>query len=202
MGLQQVLETEQDQERNLREYRLQAEKIIYEDYGDNSRRIHWISRQTLNEWQKKLEISLEKAATIEAEILNNCLNYEEKIQEYKQVLEDTMQTENGLDEKTINRLKNYQNALGLDDETIALAYTSLGNQLHKQGELQKAIFLFNEAINFNSYLAAAYVSLGVIFYKQGKQKESRKILLIAESLFKKQGLLKEAEHIKQFYQQK
>ena len=76
----------------------------------------------------------------------------------------------------------------------------LGLAYAKQGELQKAIFLFNKAINFNSDLAAAYVSLGVIFYKQGKEKESRKFLLTAASLFKKQGLLKEAENIQQFYQ--
>ena len=181
-------------------YREEVEKFIYKDYGDSNRQIHPISREALNESQKKLEISPKEADAIEVEVWKTCLNYEEKLERYKQMLTDIIQKEETLNQKLRGKLKNYQNALGLEDKSVALAYTSLGNYFYKQDKLEAAVTLLKEAINMNTNIAEAYISLGVILYQQGKHKQGISNLKKAEDLLKQQGLTEEAEKIKQFYQ--
>lgn len=181
-------------------YREEVEKFIYKDYGDSNRQIHPISREALNELQKKLEISPKEADVIEVEVWNTCLNYEEKLERYKQMLTDTIQKEETLNEKLRGKLKNFQNALGLEYQSVALAYTSLGNYFYKQDKLEVGVTLLQEAINMNTNIAEAYISLGVILYQQGKHKQGISNLKKAEDLLKQQGMSEEAEKIKQFYQ--
>lgn len=179
-----------------RKYLVEAEKIIYEDYGDNNRKTHNISRQALNELQKKLGISPERAIAIENEVLQTCLNYDEKLQIYKQTLVDTLQGEDIIDDKTRKKLKHLQDALGLEDETVAVAYSRFGNELSSQDELQKAISVFQEAIRISPDSAEAYLGLGVL-YKQGNQKEAIKNLTVAKGLFENQKKIEKAQQIEQ-----
>ena len=65
------------------------------------------------------------------------------------MLTDIIQKEDTLNQKLRGKLKNYQNALGLEGKSVALAYTSLGNYFYKQDKLKAAVTLLKEAINGN-----------------------------------------------------
>ncbi|MDJ0719003.1 MAG: hypothetical protein QNJ54_33055 [Prochloraceae cyanobacterium] len=182
-------------------YREKAKKILYEDYGDNERKLHSISFKTLNELRIKLGISPEEASSIEAEILQTCRDYEAKAQKYKQILVNMFRDGDTLDNKVRKKLKHFQDASELENKTVALVYVNLGNELSREGKPNKAVNLFKEAILINRYNPAAHMSLGILLYKKGKQKEAVKRLTIARDLFKEQGMTQEAEGIDEFLSQ-
>ncbi|WP_248277569.1 CHAT domain-containing protein [Brasilonema sp. UFV-L1] len=131
--------------------------------------------------------------------LNDYNDYESKIQEYKRELEKAIdQNPDGTNRKIYYQLKNIQQALGLTDEAVAVAYTSLGNDLQQQGYIEaEVISIFEEAIRIDCKVAAAYSALGTILYKQGNKKEAIKKLETARSLFIERGMVAEADKIKQ-----
>ena len=153
----------------------------------------------MNELREQTGISLEQAKAVETKVLENCLDYEKKIQKYKQVLVDELlQTGGTLDQKVCNRLKDLQKVLRIDNETISVIYTSLGNDLSRQGNVEGAVNLFKEAISINSKNSSAHMGLGLIFYKQGKLKDAIKKLTLARDLFKEQEMTQEFKQIEQF----
>jgi tetratricopeptide (TPR) repeat protein len=134
------------------------------------------------------------------DIQNNDYNdYESKIQQYQRELEQAIdQNPDGITRKIYYQLKNIQQALGLTDEAVAVAYTSLGNDLRQQGYIEEEVIsIFEEAIRINCKVAAAYTALGTILYKQGNKKEAIKKLETARSLFIERGMVAEADKIKQ-----
>ncbi len=186
---------------NIQKYRTEVQKILYEDYGDSERQIHHISRQALDELREKLEISQEDADLIETETRQFCLSYEAKLQKYKKLLVDTFQKKTTLDKQVMQKLKNYQRVLELDNETVGLVYSSFGNDLYKQGFHQEAVFVFNEAIRISPKIPGAYVTLGAILYQQNKKKEAIKFLTEARNLYTEQGMDKQANKISEFLNQ-
>ena len=186
---------------NIQKYRTEAQRILYEDYGDNKRQIHPISRQALDELRTKLKISQEDAELIETETRQYCLNYEDKLQKYKKLLVDTFQKKTTLDKQVMKKLKNYQRVLELDNETVSLVYSSFGNDLYKQGFHQEAVFIFNEAIRISPKISGAYVTLGTILYQQNKKTEAIKFLTEARNLYTEQGMVKQANQISEFLNQ-
>ncbi|MBE9215960.1 hypothetical protein IQ247_25420 [Plectonema cf. radiosum LEGE 06105] len=126
-------------------------------------------------------------------------DYESRIEQYKQELEKAIeQNPNSINRKIYYQLKNVQTALELTDEAVAVAYTSLGNDLKQQDYPNtEVISIFEEAIRINSKVAAAYTALGTILYKQGNKEKAIKKLEIARSLFMEQGMATEADRIQQ-----
>ncbi|MEH2423324.1 MAG: tetratricopeptide repeat protein [Nostoc sp.] len=136
---------------------------------------------------------------IQNEDLNLYNDYESRIQQYKRELEKAIeQNPNSINRKIYYQLKNVQQALGLTDEAVAVAYTSLVSDLQQQGYMEaEVISILEEAIRINRKVAAAYTTLETILYKQGNKKEAIKNLETARSLFMEQGMVAEANKIKQ-----
>lgn len=147
----------------------------------------------------KLDILYQKAMNIQHEDWNIYNDYESRIYEYKQELEKAIdRNPEAINRKIYYQLKNVQQALRLTDEAVAVAYTSLGNDLQQQGHIEsEVISIFEEAIRINSKVATAYTALGTILYKQGFKKEGIKHLETARSLFMEQGMVAEADKIQQ-----
>lgn len=131
--------------------------------------------------------------------LNTYNDYESRIYKYKQELEKAVdENPDAINRKIYYQLKNVQQALELTDEAVAVAYTSLGNDLQQQGHIEsEVISIFEEAIRIHSKVATAYTALGTILYKQGHKKEAIKTLETARSLFREQGMNAEADKIQQ-----
>ena len=100
------------------EYRKEFERNIL-DSGE----ISPINRKVLDLLQMKLGLQREIALEIETETLRPFQEYQEKLQEYKQVFSEAIDKENPLNKTTLDDLKHYQEVLGLRDENIALIQT-------------------------------------------------------------------------------
>lgn len=179
----------------IEDYRTQVEQLIYKYYEILDGNLTDNARYQLTEYQKLLGISLEQATLIEFEILKHCQNYDQKIQSYKQLLNKNIQVDGCTSFKGHNFLNKLQQRLELDNDGVAVAYASLGNDLKNIGEFEAALILFQEAINFDYNCAVAYTGQGYIFYEQGKQNKAIKSFLKARELFESQDMLQEAEQI-------
>lgn len=116
-------------------------------------------------------------------------------QEFEKAIDDNT---DGINIHIYYQLKDVQEALELTDEDVAIAYTSLGSDLHKKDYVEAyVIAIFEEAIRIDSQVAAAYSALGTIFYKRGNKKAAFEKLEKAKSLFIEQGMSTEAEKIEQ-----
>jgi tetratricopeptide (TPR) repeat protein len=140
---------------------------------------------------------------IQNEDFNLYKDYESRVEQYKRELEKAIEQDpNSINTKIYYQLKNVQTALGLTDEAVSVAYTSLGNDLKQQGYPKTdVISIFEEAIRINCKVAAAYTALGTILYKQGQKKEGITKLETARSLFMEQGMIAEADRIQQLIEE-
>ncbi|QLE57552.1 SUMF1/EgtB/PvdO family nonheme iron enzyme [Nostoc sp. TCL26-01] len=77
------------------------------------------ARRLLNSLRTQLQLTLEIAEAIEAEVLQPYLEFQRKLQEYEEVLDECVKAEYPLNEITLNDLQAYQQHLGLTDENIA-----------------------------------------------------------------------------------
>lgn len=143
------------------------------------------------------DISIKEAEAIKNEVLQNCLDYENKIKEYKQILLNNLQARGTLDSKIYKQLEDFQKAYKIDNKTVSLVHTILGNELSRQGKAMEAVNLFKKAISINNKNPSAHTSLGLILYKQEKFKDAIKSLSIARDLFKEQEMTEEFDQIEQ-----
>ncbi|MBG1268236.1 tetratricopeptide repeat protein [Nostoc sp. WHI] len=179
----------------IEEYRTQVEQLVYKYYEILDGNLTDNARHQLTEYQKLLGISLEQATLIEFQILKHCQNYDQKIQSYKQLLNKNIQVHGHISFKGHNFLNKFQQRLELDNDGVAVAYASLGNDLKNEGEFEAALILFQEAINLDYNCAVAYTGQGYIFYEQGKHNKAIKSFLKARELFDSQDMLQEVEQI-------
>ncbi len=95
--------------------RYHKEVEIYASRGE----ISFFSRIILDALRQNLGLLPEETAAIEAEVLKPYREYQEKLQQYKQVLVDVIGREQTLSDYTRNDFRRYQEILGLRDEDIA-----------------------------------------------------------------------------------
>lgn len=84
-----------------------------------------------------------------------------------------------------------QRAIEIEDEPAALTFSLLGNELLRQGKLERATAFFKESIRLDGNDPSAYVGLGTILYKQRCIKGSLNILRMANNLYQSQPKLAE-----------
>lgn len=94
-------------------YRREVERFA--DRGE----ISSIGQIGLEALQRQLEVSLEDARQIEAEVLEPARQYKRSLQQYEQQFREALQRENPLSQHTRNDLKFLQKVLGLRDEDIS-----------------------------------------------------------------------------------
>jgi hypothetical protein len=82
------------------------------------------ARRQLNALRLQLGLTPPDAEAIEAEVLQPYREYQRKLEEYEQTLQDSLQEENPLSQRILDDLKDYQQFLGLRDEDI--------NPIHNQ----------------------------------------------------------------------
>ncbi|WP_088243450.1 caspase, EACC1-associated type [Calothrix rhizosoleniae] len=76
-------------------------------------------RRLLNSKRQELKIDPKVAEAIEAEVKQPYLEYQRKLAEYEQALQDTIAEEPNLSENTLNDLRDYQQHLGLKNDDVA-----------------------------------------------------------------------------------
>ncbi len=76
-------------------------------------------RRLLHYKRQELKINPEVAEAIEAEVKQPYLEYQRKLGEYEQALQDTIAEEPNLSENTLNDLRDYQQYLGLKNDDVA-----------------------------------------------------------------------------------
>jgi len=179
-------------------YRAKFRERFYEDYGDNNRRIHPISRKALNRLQKELNLTQKDVEKIETEIIHKCESYQDKVLEYKQAVEEILLIEGTLTEKARRKLRGYQDIMKIGDESVALALTLLGQKLSAQGKQEKSDLLLREAISMDQNNAAAYSALAISFWKERKIEEALHLLITARDLYHNQKLFEEEQKINTF----
>ena len=109
-------------------YRREVEYWVRDGEIDN------LGRITLDNLQKKLGLTLDEAATIEADVLKPYQDYKENLQEYQKAFLQTIKGKFRVSDKTRAKLKRLQQVLGLRDEDTAKTEASykrklnLGNQ--------------------------------------------------------------------------
>jgi uncharacterized caspase-like protein len=96
-------------------YRKELDKIALEDEGD----VSLINRFCLEELRNNLKLSAQEAEVIELEVLEPYRKRTEKLQRYKQVLSQAIQSQYPLRPKDRNALNRFQTILNLRDEDIA-----------------------------------------------------------------------------------
>ncbi len=77
------------------------------------------ARRLLNSLRQKLQLEREVTEAIEAEVKQPYLDYQRKLTEYEQTLQETIAEEPNLSENTLNDLRDYQQHLGLRNEDVA-----------------------------------------------------------------------------------
>ncbi len=77
------------------------------------------ARRLLNSLRLQLQLELDVAEAIEAEVQKPYREYQRKLEEYEATLIETMEVEPNLSERTLNDLIDYQQHLGLRDEDVA-----------------------------------------------------------------------------------
>ncbi|MEH2149219.1 tetratricopeptide repeat protein [Nostoc sp.] len=179
----------------IKEYRIEVEQLVYKYYEIIDGQLTNNARYQLTEYQKYLGISLEQATLIEFEILKTCQNYEQKIHTYKQLLNNNIQIDGRISPKGHKFLENLQQRLELNNEGVAVAYASLGNDFKKAGKFEAALVRFQEAIDLDCNCAVAYTGQGSIFYEQGKWNKARRSFQKARELFELKDMLQEVEQI-------
>ncbi len=182
------------------EYRSKVEEVVYDDYK-GSCQPDSLLRQALDEWQKRLRLSPEQAASIEAEVLKPCYEYEEKLNKIKAALKIASSNSSELSHRDNQGLRHLQEALQLDEDAIAVVQTMLGKEFYSQDKLDSATFHFKEAVRISNNSASAHAGLGAILFKQGRQRKGIKSFETARELFKAQGMAREAEQLALFLEQ-
>ncbi|NDJ21379.1 SUMF1/EgtB/PvdO family nonheme iron enzyme [Nostoc sp. B(2019)] len=86
---------------------------------ENQGRFSIPARRLLNSQRTQLQLSLEVAEAIEAEVLQPYREFQRKLQEYEETLQECVKAEYPLSERTLNDLQDYQQHLGLRNEDIA-----------------------------------------------------------------------------------
>ncbi|RUT02108.1 hypothetical protein DSM106972_061830 [Dulcicalothrix desertica PCC 7102] len=76
------------------------------------------ARRMLKSLALQLGLNLQEAEAIETEVLQPYREYQRKLEEYKQTLEEALEQENPLSSRSLNDLKDYQQFLGLRDEDV------------------------------------------------------------------------------------
>jgi uncharacterized caspase-like protein len=79
----------------------------------------------LNSLRLQLNLSLEVAEEIKAEVLQPYQDYQKKLLEYQKTLVEALQIESPLNKRTIDDLQDYQQHLGLEDTDIELIQNQL-----------------------------------------------------------------------------
>jgi tetratricopeptide (TPR) repeat protein len=173
----------------LLDYRLKAEKFICASYV-RSGCIDPDCEDSLEEARKTLDLSPKQTISIENEIIQNCLDanlkLEKKIERYQHQISkiiDKKQDKSFFSDKDRDILKEKQEAIGIEIQPAAVAFSKLGRNLIKEEELEKAYAYFQESIHLNVDDPSAYVNIETILCKQGYFKEALVVLNFAEWLY-------------------
>jgi len=94
-------------------YRKEVERYVYRG------KISPVGRRILNARRDSLGLPREEAALIEAEVLNPYREYKKKVHEYEQALQEAIEHEYPLSDRTRKELQDLQKVLSLRDEDIA-----------------------------------------------------------------------------------
>ncbi|GJD20874.1 hypothetical protein RIVM261_058300 [Rivularia sp. IAM M-261] len=87
------------------------------------------ARRMLNTLMLQLGLHPLEAKAIETEVLQPYREYQRKLEEYKQTLEEALEQENPLSSRSLNDLKDYQQFLGLRDEDVKEIHEQLLPQI-------------------------------------------------------------------------
>ena len=85
-----------------------------------------VARYTLDARQRQLGISLANAREIESQVLKPYQEYQQKLQQYEDVLAKALKRENPLSVDTRQELKRFQEVLGLENRNIEPVEAKLG----------------------------------------------------------------------------
>lgn len=93
-------------------------KLVQELAKEGGGEIHEIDRITLKVKQESLQLALEEADSIEAQVLKPYQEYKRKLQNYEEAFCKVIESDSSLSDKTRTKLKRLQELLVLRDEDI------------------------------------------------------------------------------------
>lgn len=172
------------------QYRKLIQDILSKEYKENgkiTKKISNIYRQTIKIAQENLDISEQKAKTIESEIVESYQNYYTRLQNFEKLLKeeiDKIKKNPNQSKKIISKVNQCLKVWEIDNQTGAIIYSKLGESLYQQDQLTEALLMFEEATNLNLTHIEGYLGSGMILYQQNKREEALEKFKIAKILLK------------------